>query len=181
MQVILYNPDEGLYTLMFLHPTKGTWIKSEMITSGADAATFKAAIQGYYQSVYGIAPSVTLTYYNLDIVETVEGADDVSILVYTIEVPTAINRPSVEYIMLVPLTTTSEIEFVYSVDIQLSSPPLTGSYWIKCYDTDGTWYSTQDIPIGSNANTVFNRLTTDCSFLKDKISVSQVTSNFNRS
>lgn len=180
MKIVVYSPDGGLFVLMFLHPTKGTWIKSETITAGADAATFKAAIKVFYTSVYGVAPIVTLDNYTADFTETTEGADDVAILIYTIEVPSAIGRPSVENIMLVPMSTFSDIEFVYSTDIQLSSPPLSGSYWLKCYDTDGTWYSTQDIPVGSNANFVYNRLVSDCSFLKDKISVSQITSDHPR-
>ena len=56
--------------------------------------------------------------------------------------------------MVIPTTTASEIEIVYSDEIQLSSAPLSGSYWIKCYDTDGNWYSTQDIPVDSSAKVV---------------------------
>lgn len=165
MQVIVDSPDEGLYVLMFLHPTKGTWIKSETITSGCDADSFKTAIKGYYKEIYDTEPTVALTYYTSEIIETVEGANDVAVLIYTIEVPTAISQPSVENIMLIPMTTSSDIEFVYSVDLQLSSPPLTGSFWLKCYDTEGNWYSTQDISIGSNANWIRSILQADCPFL----------------
>ena len=48
MQITVQNPDEGLYILMFLHPTTAAFISSEAITSGADAATFQTAIKSYH-------------------------------------------------------------------------------------------------------------------------------------
>jgi len=60
---------------------------------------------------------VTLTFFNSGGVETTEGAADATVFTYTIEVPTAIARPSVENIMLVPVTSASPVEFVYSADI----------------------------------------------------------------
>ena len=91
MQITVQNPDGGLFILMFLHPTTAEFITSLEITSGADAYTFQHAIKTYYKAVHGIEPTVALTFYNDDIEETVEGADDVTTLVYTIEVPRTIS------------------------------------------------------------------------------------------
>ena len=67
------------------------------------------------------------------------------------------------------------MEFVFSTDVQLSDPPLSGKYYLKCADTTGTFYATNDIDITSDANRVKSLLENDCSFLKDKISVRQLT------
>ena len=141
----MYDPDSGTFILQFLNSANNKFVASSEITAGTDADTFKNAIKRYYNTKFGLEPLVTLSYRTSDGSETVEGADDATVFVYTIEVPTAISEASVDTILLVPLTTASTVTFVYSNDIQLSSPPLSGKFWVKCYDTDGSWYSTADL------------------------------------
>ena len=77
----------------------------------------KAGIKGYYSGLFKVDPKVTLNYldFNGEIVEA--ESENLAELVYTIEVPTAIDIPSVENIMIVPMTTQSTVEFLYSTDV----------------------------------------------------------------
>ena len=55
-------------------------------------------------------------------------------------------------------------------------PILQGSMYFTCFNTDGQSYVTAGSPIGvcSSASAVESHLTTQCSFLKGKLSVGQV-------
>ena len=56
---------------------------------------------------------------------------------------------------------------------------MSGKFWIECHNTDGETYSTSDIDITTvDAATFKSVLETDCSFLKDKISVERLTGDF---
>lgn len=129
--------------------------------------------------MYGVSPIVTLAYYDSDGVEIFDPeVDGVISYVYTVEVPTALEGPSVENIMVVPLTSYSDFSFVYSTDIQLSSPPLSGKYYINCGDTDGNIYSTLDLDVSNVEAVVKTRLENDCPWLKGGIDVTRVTSTW---
>lgn len=118
MEIWVKSPDEGIIILAFLNPANSNWVKSNQITVGCTADEMKAAIKGFYSGNYGVDPIVTLSYRAVD-GETVleQGEDGIVYFVYQVEVPTAIARPSVETIMIVPLTSFSTIEFVYPTDI----------------------------------------------------------------
>jgi len=105
MEIKVKKPDEGLFVLMFLNPTNSEWVKSGSIKAGCTADEMKAGIKGYYNSLFKVDPLVTLTYrdFNGELVEA--DSENMTELIYTVEVPIAINFPSVENIMTVPMTT----------------------------------------------------------------------------
>ena len=55
-------------------------------------------------------------------------------------------------------------------------PILQGSMYFTCFNTDGASYVTSNSPISvcSSASAVESHLTTQCSFLKGKLSVAAV-------
>ena len=115
---------------------------------------------------------MTRTFHDINGAETTEDALDVDSVRYTIEVPVAIEGPSVEQILVDKDTTVATFEFVYPNDSQLfSSPPITGTFYAKCYHPDGREFSTPDMGFSTSANDFKNVLETYCSFLKGKIRV----------
>ena len=81
---------------------------------------------------------------------------------------------------MIPVTTTASIEFQYPPDVQLSSPPLSGKFWVECHNTDGATYATRDMGPGTDASSFKAILEADCAFLAGKISVSTRTANYAR-
>ena len=69
-------------------------------------------------------------------VDTTYETEGVVTVRYTVEVTVAIAAPSVQQIIPKKLTSTASISFVYPEDLQLSSPPISGSYNIACYHPD---------------------------------------------
>lgn len=87
-------------------------------------------------------PIVTATFFDDSGIETTQDAPEVHTVKYTVELPMAISRASVETIMIVPVSSDSTIEIVYPAEKQLSSPPLSGTFFATCYNTDGNRYDT---------------------------------------
>lgn len=75
------------------------------------------------------------------------------------------------------IDTAATVDIIYPNDSRLteprlSTPPLSGSFYVSCYNTDGSKYDTQDIDITSvSANSFKKVLESDCSFLEGKIEV----------
>lgn len=114
-------------------------------------------------------------------VETTKDMLEIQAHHYIVEVPLAISVPSVESILVASITSGASVEITYPVDKQLSSPPLSGTFYINCYDTDGSMYSTRDIDFQSVTDKIVkNVLQEDCSFLSGKISVEQLTSTWSK-
>jgi hypothetical protein len=115
---------------------------------------------------------VSKTSFKADGTETIESDPDVDTVKYTIVTPMALSSATVETIMFVPLTTGARAEIAYPDALQLSSPPLSGTFYASCYNTDGNKYDTQDMDIADIDAKKFKQvLERDCSFLKGKISV----------
>ena len=87
--------------------------------------------------------------------------------------------PSVENVIVVPVTTTAEITVATPEEVQLSSPPLSGSFWILCHNTDGNSYRTADFDVSrTDARHLRQLIEHDCSFLKGKIVVTKIDSTY---
>lgn len=126
MEILVTSPDDGIFMLFFMSPVDGSFIKSGQITSGCSADEMQAAIKGFYTSVYKKAPLVTLTYRDSYGNDVDISNSTLTFYVYTVQVPTALTSASVTNIMLVPLTSWSNVQFRYPDEVQLSSPPLSG-------------------------------------------------------
>ena len=82
--------------------------------------------------------------------------------------------------------TSATIDIIYPDDERLteprlSTPPLSGSFYVSCYNIDGNKYDTQDIEITTvTAKTFKAVLESDCSFLEGNIEVSELTTTYNK-
>lgn len=176
MEIHITNPDNGAFILAMLKPGTDQWIKSGMMTAGGDADSLKEGIKVFHTGLYGVEPIVTMKFVDQHDEEVEQDAPTMLKAVYTIETPTALDGPTVDTIMTIPLSSFSQFDFVYPPEIQLSSPPLSGKFWVECHNTDGNTYATSDIDIRTvTADILKSVLETDCSFLKDKISVQMLT------
>jgi len=79
---------------------------------------------------------------------------------------------------MVPMTTTATVDFVYPEDIQLSSPPLSGKFYVECADVDGGIYATQDMALDISAVDFKAVLNSDCSFIRDLFNVKKLTDTY---
>jgi hypothetical protein len=87
------------------------------IVSGCGPSEFRNAIKGYYSGRYKTDPIVSAKYYNETGFEVTEDDPTVVQVTYTVETPVPLWGPTVEQIMVVPMTTNSTIDFVYPSDI----------------------------------------------------------------
>lgn len=140
MEILVQQPDSGIFVLMYMRPDNNEWVQSGQITSGCSASEMAGKISSFYQTLYKVNPQVTLTYRDINGLDVAVDSPDVEYFVYKVEVPTALNAPSVETITAVQSTSLSSISFTYPADMQLSSPPLSGSYYLDCANTDGQVY-----------------------------------------
>jgi hypothetical protein len=129
---------------------------------------------------YGVVPIVTRTFIDSQGVEYSEEIFDVHTVRYIIETPMALSEATVGTIFYVAVTTAASAEIIYPDEAnKLSSPPLSGTFYVSCYNTDGNKYDTQDMDITSVSATSFkNVLESDCSFLSGNISVTKMTSTW---
>ena len=186
LEINVSSADQKTFRLFYMRPDNGEYWQSEEIIAGGDENQFKNAIKGFYKSVYNVEPIVTLKYYdNADIeVPSDQASGDITYK-YMIETPTALESASVETIMLAPVTTEATIDIIYPEDDhrigrkRLSSPPITGTFYVSCYNTDGAKYDTNDMDITTVTAESFQQvLETDCSFLAGKISVTELSTTF---
>ena len=128
-------------------------------------------------------PIVTLQYYDdADTETTVDDPNGVTTWKYTIETPTALESASVETIMFVPVTSGATCDIIYPGDVdqpRLSSPPLSGTFYASCYNTDGMKYDTIDMDIADVSAKSFKSVLEEyCGFLAGKISVTKLDTTY---
>jgi hypothetical protein len=54
----------------------------------------------------------------------------------------ALESATIETIMFVPVSSASIIDIVYPELDRLSSPPMSGTFYVSCYNIDGNRYDT---------------------------------------
>ena len=111
----------------------------------------QTALDSYYTSLYSVSPVVTATYYDASAVETTADSGTVNSIKYTITVPIAISTESVSSATALASTTASTIDIVTPANKQLSSPPITGLFWVECHNDANQAFATQDMDIGISA------------------------------
>ena len=186
LEINVSSADQKTFRLFYMRPDNGEYWQSEEIIAGGDENQFKNAIKGFYQKLYNVEPIVTLKYYDeADTEVTADHPSGVYTYKYLIQTPTALESASVETIMLVPGTTEASIDIIYPEDEnqtgreRLSSPPISGTFYISCYNTDGNRYDTNDMDITTVTAKSFQKvLETDCSFLAGKISVTELSTTY---
>ena len=105
------NADGKFYVLMYLNPIDMEPWYSEDIETGCSAGALKAAIGGYYSSVFGTNPHVSkhCIDYNNSTIDCNAAADEIRDHMYTITVPRSIGIASTNQIMAVPIDTRSSL------------------------------------------------------------------------
>lgn len=163
--------DNGTYRLLMLNSDL-EYTKSAEIVAGGSAKSVRNAISGFYKDEFGVDPIVDLS------CEVSDGTIDdtcahvnVTDHIYEITIPKSINRPSCPQVMVWKNTTVSEIEFIYSNQIQLSTPPLLGAFYLECGDLDGNVYRTNDMDRSADTTAVYNELLVVCPWLRDSVTV----------
>lgn len=106
-EITVTNADDGEFIMVFLRPDNLEYINSEMIVSGASANNFRNSIKNIYQTVYGVAPSVTKICRDEDDIEMDCNDDTKSIKdhVYTLIIEKSISGPSTTMIQLAAIST----------------------------------------------------------------------------
>ena len=79
--------------------------------------------------------------------------------------------PSVNMMMIVPNTTASTFSTKLPEAIQVSNPPMSGSFVIYCIWGDNTFSRTRDIVYNEKVSNIQNILQQDCPKLRDSITV----------
>lgn len=121
MEVNCLSADQNTFKLFYLKPGTDEFWESDEIIAGGDADQFRNAVKGYYKSLYGVNPIVTLQFFDETGTETTEDdPNGVHTWKYTIETPMALASATVETIMFVPVDTGATCSMVYPEDDSLA-------------------------------------------------------------
>jgi hypothetical protein len=130
-QVIITKPDAGTFVINIQNPLNNKLWTSKAISTSATGGEFGNAISGYYSSVWGASISVSRTMYDLtdsivtDVILSVKS-------VYEIVVHKSLSQASTNYASFARVSTQATFEMKYPTDVQLSTPPISGSFLITC-------------------------------------------------
>jgi hypothetical protein len=112
------------------------WRASADITADTSAWNLRNKIYSVYRKKWGSDVDVTKEMFDANDVLTEDAALSVK-NVYTVECRRLISRQSAANILVAKKTTDSTISVELPNVVQLSSTPLTGSFKIKCIDSEG--------------------------------------------
>jgi len=102
------NPDDGEYTLWFMHPITFTRNGTESISASASKEEFKAAVEPYYEWAFDAEIWVEKKDFKADGTET-EVPEEVDHVQYEITLKKLIHGETVGGISVVAISTISEI------------------------------------------------------------------------
>lgn len=182
IEIRVNGADEGEFMLAYVKPElddegKIQYWKSEKMQANSDAEHIEAGIKGFYHK-FRVTPLVTRTLFDSE-GSSVDAIEDAHSIIYKVEVPRPLDEPSVETIMVVPISTMAQITVAYPTEVQESSPPMDGSFFISCHTPEGDIFRTHDLNIKHvNSHHIKTALERDCGFLKDKVRVEQPRDNF---
>jgi hypothetical protein len=141
---------------MFYNPITKTYVTTVAIPTNATDSVLRSAVTAFYNSFGSI--SVTRNMYDVD------GAEVASLslaakLTYTIQLNKAINGFTTSSIKVTTSgTTTATVQIAYPQSVQLSSIPLSGSFVINCFHSDGTGNTTRELPYNTGHSVWANNL-----------------------
>ena len=159
------NADGGNFILALLAPGDNMEYKySKNITTGESANDVKNAIKDIYKkSSFKLEPEVTKACRDQSDIEVDCDDSTASIKdhIYTIVIPKAIDGASASNIILAPIDTDSTLSVILPGEFsppKLSMPPLTGKYFIECYEADGIPRATSSLNYNENASKVKQKI-----------------------
>jgi hypothetical protein len=138
------------------------------MSASSTAAQMKSAIENYYKNNKFIRSNinVNLTWYDVNGTETKNQTEAVQ-SVYYIQVRKLIQGSTASAITVVKTTTKATITVDLPSAVQLSGPPLSGFYRIKCVSPDGKESYSWDIGYEYNDNWVNNQMNNGCDRIYD--------------
>lgn len=143
-KVTIDNPDEGEYIINFQNPNDLQYYQSSKIKANAGDWEFRNAIKSYYQNNFGSKITVTREIYGTDGIE-VEKVKDAVQIVYTIQLNKLIEGTTMNGVIVTRDSTSAVVTVTNPSELQLSGPPLSGSFRIKCVDPDGNPSYSRDL------------------------------------
>lgn len=117
--------------------SKGQYVQSSDISDKASAATFYNAVKGYYSTYVGTTISVDLEMFDVD-GNLIEDETACTKRIYTVTLNRLISGTSAMMIFVIIIKPYPYVTVDMPAMVQLSKPPLTGSFKIKCVAPDGT-------------------------------------------
>lgn len=131
MTITIMNPDGGNFILNIQNPKTNQMWASDQISTKSGTWPLTVAIQNFYYSTWGIGVAVNLIMYDVNNIVTTSSKLGVK-YVYTVNVGKSIPSASTNNILVQKVSTKSTITIGLPVNVQLSSPPLKGSFKITC-------------------------------------------------
>jgi len=162
--------DGGAYILNFLNPRDNEYGQSGYISTSATAAEFAFQVNWYYEAKFGASANVVREDFDGNGVLT----NDTNAAVtrnYTITLDRLIWGTTATTILVAKMSTFSEFEIYLPEDVQVSNPPLHGSWRVRCLNSLGGYSYSHEIPVGADAATIKWKIERGCVYMDDKIIV----------
>jgi hypothetical protein len=176
-RVTVLNPDGGEYILNFQDREDLTvYHQSWPITANGDAGHMYNKVNEYCWYQFGSYCGFVMEMFDAADLVTLDPALTVK-NVYTVHIKKLISGPSTNNILVAKTTTTSTITVELPSEVQLSSTPLSGSYSIKCVDSEAFESTSTDIPWHNWANWVTQKTMEGCDRFYDRIEMWETREN----
>jgi len=128
------------------------------------------AVRGYYWDAF--SAGLTLNFVNYDDTGAVtHNAMKVAKTMITFICTRSISIPSTSQISIKKISTASNFVVTLPKNVQLSVPPMSGSYRIQCVMPDGFSNVTGDIGMWNSTSFINNAIVAACPFYRDKLQV----------
>lgn len=128
------------------------------------------AVKGYYSSVF--SAGLILNFVSYDATGTVT-TDPMKVAktMITFICTRSISMPSTSQISIKKISTASNFVVTLPKNVQLSVPPMSGSYRIQCVMPDGSSNVTGDIGMWNSTSFIDNAIVAACPFYREKLQV----------
>lgn len=144
------NPDDGTFRLAFTNPNDLKKKSSDEMKANMSGDEVRDRIKTYFNSV-GLNTVVTKKNFNAEGTEA-EGEDVVTQSVYEIRLDRLVSTESTAAIQVAKGSTKATITVEKAVEI--SGPPMTGQWQIKCVYSDNTYELTNPLNLDASDHTI---------------------------
>ena len=167
IRITIENMDTSHFKLILQRPN-GNFETSASCYARGSAGQIYGCIRKYYAWFCGGNPSVNGTFFDTDGLEISSPVTGGSGIFY-VKAVTLLNDQCATSISVVKTTTQATVKVDLSKDVQLSTPPIGGNFYIECTDSEGFVSQTWDTGISRGTWAVGHGLNHYCDNLYDKI------------
>ena len=125
------------------------------------------AIAGFYKSAWGATINIDRASYDANGAVTTQWSL-IAQTVYTISVMESISGASSNQITVKLLSTKSAVSVTLPKNLQLSAPPMKGSFRFVCANPDGTSNTTADVDMYLSSYLMAQVITASCPYYREK-------------